>query len=152
MSKIVDQWRKENTPTSKGYQVIGHYKNIKYDRRNSRNISDGTVFIKRYDAVKFANERMHTDATIREIDNPTDYCIPLDFSAWRCIRVCFENGEHLVTEINGTLESIEKYYSGQRFDMGSYPVENMVRATCVQLDPCRGTYTEAYDKSIRTWE
>jgi len=149
MSKIVDQWRKETTPTAHGYQVSGHYKSIK--KPNSHNSSDGTMFMTRNDAERYAKERIHPGARVTECKKTTrGYNIPLDFYARRCIRVCFENGDHLITEINGTLESIEKYYIGQLFDMGAYPIENMVRATCVQLDPCHGTYTAAYKSSHNT--
>ena len=126
----------------KGYQVIGHYKTLKKENISSTTISDGCMFIKKNDAIRYATEQMHPGARVKEWDAQTrGYMIPCDFWAWRCIRVVFENGDSLITEINGTLESIEKYYIGQKFDMGSFPVELMVRVTCINIDPIRGTYT-----------
>lgn len=142
-------------PTVHGFSVSGHYKSLKPEHVNSRTISDGTMFMTMDDAIRYAKEKMYPGARVTEWEweaSTRGWSIPLDFHARRCVRVCFENGDHLITEINGTLESIEKYYIGTRFNMGAFPVENMVRATCVQLDPCRGTYTDAYAKSVRTWE
>ncbi len=54
----------------------------------------------------------------------------------RTIRVNFENGGKILTDINGTNEQIESHYIGKFFDLGNNPeegVEVMVKAVSVEF-------------------
>lgn len=56
----------------------------------------------------------------------------------RTIRVDFADGNHLITEINGTEESIRDYYLGQFFNFGDtdeHPADRMVEAVAVTFLP-----------------
>jgi|TARA_R110002020_G_scaffold63762_1_gene169833 hypothetical protein len=44
-----------------------------------------------------------------------------------------ESGYTWKTSINGTDESIFKYFLGERFDVGEYPVEKMEKVTAVTI-------------------
>jgi hypothetical protein len=52
------------------------------------------------------------------------------------IRVTFEEGNTLVTSINGTKQEIESYYIGKRFQFGdteSEPKDKLVKAIKVEF-------------------
>ncbi len=52
------------------------------------------------------------------------------------IKVTFEDGNHLVTEINGTQEEIRRYYIGTKFQFGDTeecPRDKMVKAVNVEF-------------------
>lgn len=50
----------------------------------------------------------------------------------KAIRVTFDSGDTLETEINGTHESIEKYYIGNYFNVGSVN-DKIAKAVKVQF-------------------
>lgn len=47
------------------------------------------------------------------------------------VKVNFDNGDNLETEINGTYESIRQYYLGKTFNLGNG--ENDLMAKCVSI-------------------
>ena len=47
--------------------------------------------------------------------------------------VTTESGHTWSTEINGTDEEIEKYFIGQSFNVGAYPIELMEKAVKVTV-------------------
>jgi len=47
----------------------------------------------------------------------------------RTIRVDFSNGDHLITSINGTEQSIREYYIGNQFNIGTGGDDLLVTAT-----------------------
>jgi hypothetical protein len=49
------------------------------------------------------------------------------------IKVTFDNGDTLNTEINGSEDEIKKYYIGKQFNLGIGPKDNMVKATNVEF-------------------
>lgn len=49
------------------------------------------------------------------------------------VRVHFDNGDSLVTDINGTLDEILAYYIGQTFNLGSGDGDLMATATQVDF-------------------
>lgn len=51
----------------------------------------------------------------------------------REIQVHFENGDFLITSINGTNEEILKYYIGQSFNMGTGGNDLMTKAVKVDF-------------------
>ena len=53
----------------------------------------------------------------------------------RAIRVTFEDGNTIETNINGTMEEIRAYYLGQSFQFGDteeHPGDKLVRAVAVE--------------------
>ena len=62
------------------------------------------------------------------------------------IRVTFENFETLVTEINGTPDSICDYYIGNHFNIGQGGNDNMQRAVSVEFSD--GEYFMMHKRSI----
>ena len=50
----------------------------------------------------------------------------------KVIQVFFDNGDHIVTSINGTIEEIEKYYLGEKFNVGLGPKDNI--AVAISID------------------
>lgn len=51
----------------------------------------------------------------------------------RAIKVTFDNGNSIETNINGTNEEIEKYYLGQTFNLGNGPHDLMAKAVKVEF-------------------
>jgi len=49
----------------------------------------------------------------------------------RVVKVYFENGDHLTTEINGTNKQIEEYYLGKFFNLGRVK-DNMQK--CIKIE------------------
>jgi len=56
----------------------------------------------------------------------------------RTVRVDFNNGDHLVTSINGTEQSIREYYIGNQFNIGTGGDDLLVIATAVTFLPHPG--------------
>ena len=56
----------------------------------------------------------------------------------RAIKVTFEDGNTIITSINGNDETIRKYYLGNTFQFGDTdecPVDKLVRAISVEFLP-----------------
>jgi hypothetical protein len=47
------------------------------------------------------------------------------------VKVQFENGNSIVSTVNGTKQEIEKYYLGNTFNVGMGPLDEMSKATKV---------------------
>ena len=118
----------------KSYQVIGHYLNIRKDHISSTTVSDGVLFRTKHDAERYAAEKMHPGATIKEREHEDpNFNIPEGFHARRAVKVCFVDPKHnYVTEINETKDDILRYFVGAQFNVGAYPKEEML--TCVSLE------------------
>lgn len=52
----------------------------------------------------------------------------------KIVKVTFANGDVHIGSIKGTNEEITKYYLGNLFDRGVYPIENMQLATKVEFE------------------
>ena len=53
----------------------------------------------------------------------------------RAIRITYEDGNTITTNINGTMEEIRAYYLGQSFQFGDteeHPADRLVRAVAVE--------------------
>jgi hypothetical protein len=50
----------------------------------------------------------------------------------RTIKATFENGDHLVTSINGTDQEVREYYLGKQFNLGDGDFDNM--QVCVKVE------------------
>ena len=51
------------------------------------------------------------------------------------IKVVFENGDFLITDINATFEEAAKYYVGQSFNFGDtdeYPQDRILKCVAIQ--------------------
>jgi hypothetical protein len=51
----------------------------------------------------------------------------------RTIKATFENGDHLVTSINGTDQDIRAYYLGKRFNLGDGAGGDNVQV-CIEIE------------------
>lgn len=51
----------------------------------------------------------------------------------RAIRVTFDNGKRIETDINGTDDEIRAYYIGRLFDVGYGDTEVMARGVSVEF-------------------
>ena len=51
------------------------------------------------------------------------------------VKVCFENGDSLLTGINMDISGARRYYVGRRFNIGQGGQDNLVEAiSCDQVD------------------
>ena len=118
----------------KSFQVIGHYLSLAPEHISSTTISDGTLFRTKHDAERYAAEKMHPGATVKEHESEDPkFNIPREFSARRAIVATFKGRKNIVTEINGTVKNIREYYMENTFDIGHCPAENMQRCKGVEF-------------------
>lgn len=84
----------------------------------------------------------HSKATLTTIDKQNDALlaklaeVEAKAKAMRTIRVTFEDGNTITTNINGTDEEIRRYYIGQSFNFGDtqeHPKDKMVKAISVEF-------------------
>jgi len=60
-------------------------------------------------------------------------CKPILFSIMKTIKVILENGNYLLTAINGTREEICAYYVGKFFNLGAGEKDFFVKAIRVEF-------------------
>jgi hypothetical protein len=79
------------------------------------------------------NEECNCDKTETVNEADKDVVNTNDDSKKRSIKVTFDNGDTINTEINGTEDTIKKYYIGKSFNLGNGEKDNMVKATKVEF-------------------
>jgi len=103
-----------------------------------------TTISKRFDTLKqaegYQNKLYEQYNSVQLIQAPTFseeglYIWRVDgrLNTMRAIKVTFDDGEELTTNINGTNEEIRKYYIGQWFNRGSGSEDKMTKAVSVEF-------------------
>ena len=54
-------------------------------------------------------------------------------SRMRTVRVSFRNGYSFITSITGTIDEIVDYYTNNKFNIASFPYENMQSASIIEF-------------------